>query len=68
MTPPTISPPVSVSNPDVSGIDRKEREVQIKDSLKLKNKGDEWYASHKKYVPKNPSDIGFFGSYARKYQ
>jgi hypothetical protein len=57
-----------VANPDVNGIDRSQRESPLKDSNKLKQKGDEWYASHKKHVPKNPGEIGFFGSYARKYQ
>lgn len=63
-----LFPTLAVHNPDVSGVDRAQRETPLKDSNKLKQKGDEWYASHKKHVPKAPFEIGFFGSFPRKYQ
>ena len=63
-----LLPPPVVHNPDVAGVDRSQRETPLKDSNKLKQKGDEWYASHKKHVPKVPVEIGFFGSFPRKYQ
>ena len=64
---PITSTSTTVGNPDVV-TSRVERSSPIKDNITLQTKGDQWYGSHKKHVPKDPSKLSFWSSYERKYQ